>query len=274
MRPNASGVHLLSCPRVIDRLVRSADLGADDLVIDFGAGPGTLTAPLAGTGSRVLAVERDPTFVRTLRRRFADRPLVRVVHADLRQVRLPGRDFTVVASIPFAVSTPLLRRLLTPAPGRLARADIVVEWGLAKRVTAARPRDLELAWWAARYDLRLVRRIPARCFTPAPAVDAAHLRIRRSTMDIRTQAILWPLLGAAYRRPAEPARRVLGDLVAHRLAGRLLRAHDTDPATPASDVHIGLWAKVASALAADRSVTVPPLPRVSQPTASRPGRGR
>ena len=262
LRPNPSGVHLLSCPKVVDRLVRDARLGAGDLVIDFGAGPGTITAPLARTGSRVLAVERDGRFVRALRRRFADLPLVRVVHEDVRRVRLPRRDFAVVANIPFAVSTPLLRRLLTPVPGRLARAEVVVEWGLARRLTSARPRDLEQAWWAARFDLRLVRRIPARCFTPAPAVDAAQLSVRRrSDVDRRTEAVLWPLLGAVHRRPGEPARHVLGDLVAHRLAGRLLREHGTDPATPARDVHIGQWVRVAGALAGLRAVSPPPLPR-------------
>lgn len=261
-RPTSPGVHLLSCPRVIDRLVRSAGLGADDLVIDFGAGPGAITAPLADIGSQVLAVERDERFVRALHRRFDDRPRVRVVHQDLRRVRLPRRDFAVVASIPFAVSTPLLRRLLTPVPGRLVLADLVVEWGLARRLTAPRPRDLEVAWWTARYELRLVRRIPARCFTPAPAVDAAHLSIRRqSDVDTRTSAILWALLDAVYRRPTDQARQVLGDLVAHRFASHLLRTHGTDPSLPAAEVNIEHWTRLAVALSANRSIRPPPLPR-------------
>ncbi len=262
IRPNPSGVHLLSSRPVIDRLVRDSGVGSGDLVIDFGAGPGAITAPLSRTGSLVLAVERDERFVQALRRRFADRPQVRVVHDDLRRVRLPRRDFAVVASVPFAVSTPLLRRLLTPVPGRLAVADLVLEWGLARRLTAARPRDLEQAWWAARFDLRLVRRIPARCFTPAPSVDAAHLSIRRrSGVDTRTLAVLWALLGAVHARPDQPARHVLGDLVSHRMANRLLRDHDTDPAAPASSVHIERWTLVATALARERSISPPPLPR-------------
>jgi 23S rRNA (adenine-N6)-dimethyltransferase len=262
MRANSSGVHLLSCPGVVEALIRRSGVGPGDLVIDFGAGPGTLTAPLAATGSAVLAVERDAAFVATLRRRFADRPAVRVVHADLRRVPLPRRDFAVVSSIPFAVSTPLLRRLLSPVGGRLARADLVVEWGLARRLTAARPRDLEAAWWAARYELALVRRIPARCFTPAPSVHAAHLSVRpRSDVDTRAAAVLWTLLRAVYRRPGTPARRVLGDLVAHRFAHRLLRDLGADPTEPAAAVRVGVWARAAGVVAGQRGVAVPRLPR-------------
>ncbi|MFD1052501.1 rRNA adenine N-6-methyltransferase family protein, partial [Kibdelosporangium lantanae] len=51
MHPNPSGVHFLSSTSVIRGLIRSASLGPGDLVIDFGAGPGTLTAPLVSTGS-------------------------------------------------------------------------------------------------------------------------------------------------------------------------------------------------------------------------------
>jgi 16S rRNA A1518/A1519 N6-dimethyltransferase RsmA/KsgA/DIM1 with predicted DNA glycosylase/AP lyase activity len=175
--PMSPGVHFLSAHAVIRQLIRSSGVGPGDLVIDFGAGPGTLTAPLAATGCRILAVERDEAFVRKLRRRFADQPLVRVVHADLRTVALPSKDFSVVANIPYAVSTLLLRRLLSRPRRSLAGADLVVEWGFARRVVSARTK--ETALWATRYDLRVARRIPASCFRPAPRVDSAHLVIRR-----------------------------------------------------------------------------------------------
>lgn len=173
----SSGVHFLSAHAVIRQLIRSSGVGPGDLVIDFGAGPGTITAPLAATGSRILAIERDAAFVRKLNRRFADQPLVKVVHADLRTVPLPSRDFSVVASIPYALSTVLLRRLLSRPRRSLVGADLVVEWGFARRIVAARTK--ETAKWAAKYELRVARRIPANCFRPAPRVDSAHLVIRR-----------------------------------------------------------------------------------------------
>jgi 23S rRNA (adenine-N6)-dimethyltransferase len=132
--PDHSGVHFLAAPRVIGELVRSCRIGTGDLVLDLGA----ITAPLAGTGANV-----------------------RVRTGDIRTIPLPGKDFYVVSSIPYAASTALFRRLLGPSRSALRRAAIVVEWGFAKRVTAAVPRDAELAWWAARFEIRLGKRIPA-----------------------------------------------------------------------------------------------------------------
>jgi hypothetical protein len=52
---SSSGVHLLSSGRVITGLVTAATLGDGDLVLDVGAGPGTITAPLASTRAPVRA---------------------------------------------------------------------------------------------------------------------------------------------------------------------------------------------------------------------------
>lgn len=244
------------------RLVRSSGVGAGDLVVDVGAGQGAITAPLVATGASVLAVERDPVFVSRLHRRFADRPGVRVVQDDLRSVPLPRRPFHVVSSIPFAVTTSLLRRVLDPLPTPLAGAEMIVEWGLARRLTAAHPRSLEAAWWAARFSLRIRGRVDAACFSPAPRVDAAHLAVRRQPgVDLPTSRVLWTLLQAAYAVPGQPAWAVPGVLVPRRRAHRLALASGIDPPAPAATVSVRQWLELARTLAADPTVRAPALPR-------------
>jgi 23S rRNA (adenine-N6)-dimethyltransferase len=292
--PNASGVHFLASAPVVARLVRSARVGPGDLVVDLGAGTGAVTAPLAATGARVLAVERDPAFVRRLARRFADRPAVRVVHADVRSVPLPRRPYAVVANLPFAVTTDLLRRLLAPAPheprrgsrgdragvrggsredrggvrggsrdnrGGLRGAELIVEWGLAARLAAACPRDLESAWWAARYALVVRARVPARCFAPAPAVDAAHLSIRPVGLDAAAERVLWTLLRAGFAAPGRPAVAMAGSLLPRRRAHRVLVASGIDPPAPVAAITNDGWRRLATDLAADPGLHWPALPR-------------
>jgi len=158
--------------------VRESGVGPGDLVFDLGAGYGALTVPLANAGARVIAVERDPKLAEAMRRRLAGWPAVRVVEADLRRLPLPRRPFHVVASPPFSLTTWMCRRLLGDRRLRLEGADLILQGGAARWLAFPGPEDQEAARWAARFTISLVRRVPALSFSPAPACDAAHVRIR------------------------------------------------------------------------------------------------
>jgi len=172
------GAHFLTDRRLIAKLVRACGARAGDLVFDLGAGYGALTAPLARTGARIIAIELDPALAERLRRRFRADPLVGVVEADLRRKPLPRRPFHVVASPPFALTTLLCRRLLGDRAVRLTGAELILEWGAAKWLSSQQPRDRETALWASRYEIRLVHRVAAESFSPPPRSDAAYVRIR------------------------------------------------------------------------------------------------
>lgn len=180
---NPAGTHLIRDNAVLHRLVCSSAIGPGDLVLEFGAGTGNLTARLARTGARVIAIERNPRFVARLKRRFSTTRAVRVVGGDARTVPLPRRRYAVVANIPFSISTVLLRRLLDARHTSLQAADLLVEWGFAKRVTA-QPRDREAKRWQDRYELTIAGRVAPYSFDPAPNVASAHLVIRRRTHAI------------------------------------------------------------------------------------------
>lgn len=151
----------------------------DQLVLDIGAGSGRLTGELARAGARVHAIELDPVHAATLRRRFASSGNVRVVEGDAVETVLPRESFRVVANLPFGRTTAILRRLLDDPRTPLTRADVVVEWDLARKRERCWPSTLLGVCWGAWYELALVRRLPRGCFEPPPSVDAGLLRIAR-----------------------------------------------------------------------------------------------
>ena len=60
-----------------------------------------------------------------------------VVHLDPRYFRYPNRPFRVFGSLPFGATTTLMRHLFDD-PGGVVRADLVVQWEVArKRVAVA-----------------------------------------------------------------------------------------------------------------------------------------
>ncbi len=158
------------------QLVRDAGVGADDVVVDLGAGTGRLTEELARVAGRVVAVELDPRLARRLRGRWRN---VDVVEGDAVTVALPGEPFRVVANLPFHRTADLLHRLLDDPTSPLVRADLVVEWGVAFKRAVPWPSSLSGVVWGAFYEVAVARRLPRTAFEPPPPVDAGVLVFTR-----------------------------------------------------------------------------------------------
>lgn len=184
-------------PDLAERLVADADLRPGELVIEIGAGAGAFTLALARRGVDVVAVEIDPHWADRLRRR-TDREApgrVRVVQGDFLSFRLPDRPFRVLGSIPFGRTTDFLCRLLDDPSAPLERADLIVQWEVARKRAAVPPSTLLSTVWAPWWELRLGRRIAAREFRPVPRVDAGHLIITRRDLPLLPPAMSGPYAG-------------------------------------------------------------------------------
>ena len=224
-------------------------------MLDLGAGGGALTRALADAGVRVRAVELDPAALRQLETRFGGDPRVEVVEGDAMVLPVPDEPFAVVANLPFAAGTTILRRLLGDPRVPLTQLDAIVEWGLAAKRTAVWPSTLLGCSWGAWYELSTARRVPRVCFAPPPSVDAAVLRATRRPEPLvpREEARAYE---AVLRRAFEsraPLDRVLPRGVVHRVAHEL----GFDPHATARDLDVRQWpalyAEVRSATSRPRA---------------------
>ena len=176
------GQHFLGSSRLAAQLVADAGVTGDDRVVELGAGRGALTDALAERAAQVLAVELDPKLVSTLARRYASVRNVAVLRADARETPLPANPYRVLANLPFGVTSDVLRRLFDAPASGLQRADLIVQWQVARaraRVNDGPPTDLLGARWGPWWEFRRGRRLPATCFRPRPSVDAAVLVVTR-----------------------------------------------------------------------------------------------
>jgi len=162
-------------------LVAEAAFEVGDLVVEIGAGRGACTFALARRGVEVIALERDPYWAENLRREVGRQGLarVRVVCCDALHYEMPRRPFRVMGSLPFGATTALLRHLLDGPHSGLRRADLIVQWEVARKRAATPPTTMLSTAWAPWWSFALGRRIPADSFRPVPSVDAGVLRVVR-----------------------------------------------------------------------------------------------
>jgi len=165
---------------------------------------GSCTFALARQVDRVVAIEADPILAAQLREAVQRRGVtnVSVLHLDARQYQFPKRPFRAFGSLPFGATTALMRRMFDDPSTALVRADLVVQWEVARKRSAVPPTTLLSATWAPWWEFQLGERIPANAFRPVPSVDAAVLRVTR-----RTPVLLPPELAGGY---AEFVRREWG----------------------------------------------------------------
>jgi 23S rRNA (adenine-N6)-dimethyltransferase len=240
------GRHALRSRAFAEQLVGDAGVSPGALVLDLGAGAGMLTRALADAGARVVAVELDAASLATLRQRFGREPRVEIRDGDATAMPLPREPFSVVANLPFAVGTAILRRLLADPRVPLTRLDAIVEWGLAEKRTAVWPSTLLGVTWAAWFELSLVRRVPRACFAPPPDVDAALLRAVR-----RPEPLVPPAEAGDFEallRRAFAAQAPLDRLLPRRLVHEVAHVHGFDPRGRARDLDARQWAALYAAV--------------------------
>ena len=149
--PNKSlGQHWLFDKTTLVSICDSAELEADDVVLEVGPGHGTLTTQLVKRVSRVIAVEFDEALAKKLARAVESEKL-EVNHADILEFdlsKLP-KNYKVVANIPYYLTSNLIRRLLE-SKNPPATIVLLIQKEVAERIVA-RPGKMSIRSVATQY---------------------------------------------------------------------------------------------------------------------------
>lgn len=176
------GQNFLVDNNIIDKIIHSAAVKAEDCVLEIGPGRGALTEYLARKAGRLVLIEYDHALADALKERYAGDPRVTVVDADILAVDLAAvlgdaESWKVVANLPYNISTAVLFRLME-VRDRLARMILMLQKEVGDRLVAAPDcadygvTTVLLGLW---FDMRREFIVPPGCFHPRPKVDSAVL---------------------------------------------------------------------------------------------------
>jgi 16S rRNA (adenine1518-N6/adenine1519-N6)-dimethyltransferase len=260
LRPTKTlGQNFVIDANTVRRIVRTAEVTADDVVVEIGPGLGSLTLGLLAVARAVTAVEIDPLLAGELPATVAKHASsytsrLTVVTGDaLRIDPLPSLPPTaLVANLPYNVSVPVLLHLLETLPS-LQHGLVMVQAEVAERL-AAPPGSrvygvpsVKAAWYA---DLRRAGSVGRNVFWPAPNVDSGLVSLQRreppSTRATREQ--VFTLVDAAFAQRRKTLRAALRQWAGSAdAAEQALRAADIDPRTRGEALSVVDFARLAEA---------------------------
>jgi 16S rRNA (adenine1518-N6/adenine1519-N6)-dimethyltransferase len=194
------GQHFLVDRNILDKVVKTAQIGKEDIVLEVGPGLGEMTLALACQVKKVIAIEIDSKLVAILEKKTKDHPNVEVVKSDILKVNFhqflkkEGQPIKVVANLPYQISTPLLFRFIE-SKEVFSTFTLMLQREVAERL-AAPPDRKEYGSLSVLvqsfFELSIRFFIKPSAFFPPPKVESAVVQMAwRETPLVETNDEEW-----------------------------------------------------------------------------------
>lgn len=247
------GQNFLRDARVTEQILDIADIVPDDPVLEIGPGTGALTEPMLHRGARVTAVEFDHDLVVRLQEHFRDSGNLSILEGNildldmsalLEQAGFVGNGYKVVANIPYYITAPIIRMLLS-LPKHPETIVLMVQEEVADRL-AAPPGKMSLISLLAQYysTVRKETTVPKEAFFPIPKVDSAVVSLvpYRKYSDTEDRRIFRVArIGFAARRKTLSNNLSAGFRVSRKTVEAVLAGLGLDPRVRAQELSVEDW---------------------------------
>lgn len=207
------GQNFLIDTSVLERIIKAAQIGPEDCVLEIGPGIGTMTQYLAENAGKVIAVEIDKALIPILEETLAPYENVTVIQGDILKVDIgelakehnAGRPLKVVANLPYYITTPIIMGLFEKKVP-LESITIMVQKEVAERMQSKPGTkeygalSLAVQYYAAP---EIVANVPPNCFMPRPAVGSAVVNLKcfeTPPVEVKDEQFMFALIRAAFNQ--------------------------------------------------------------------------
>ncbi len=178
------GQNFISDTNLLRSIVEASGIDKDTTVVEIGCGAGTLTRALAEAAKKVYAFDIDRDLQPVLAETLSGLDNVEVIFRDFNKLHLKEfekeiEEYTVVANLPYYITTPLVTKLLEESD-KVQGLSIMVQEEVADRFCAKEntPEYGSItAAIALKGSAKVVKRVSRNLFYPRPNVDSAVVKI-------------------------------------------------------------------------------------------------
>ncbi len=187
IRPSKKlGQNFLVDEKTFDKILKTADLSKNDIVLEIGPGIGNLTAKLAKKAKKVLAIEKDKKMCEVLKKELKKQNIenVQIINKDILKINYDsiikwfnGCDYELVANLPYYITSAVIRKFLEfkkPPESMI----LMIQKEVAQRI-CAKPGKMSLLAVSVQFYAKpkIISYVSKKSFWPEPKVDSSIIRI-------------------------------------------------------------------------------------------------
>jgi 16S rRNA (adenine1518-N6/adenine1519-N6)-dimethyltransferase len=185
------GQNFLKSIPALNQIIKAGEISAEDIILEIGPGKGALTEKILEHAELVIAVEKDRELFEFLKIKFEkeikEKKLILkngdILDFDIAKTFAPLR-FKIIANIPYNITGAILKKFLT-AKHQPEQIVLMIQQEVAKRIVARDEKESILSISVKAYgEPKMIMKVPARYFSPAPKVDSAVICIKNISRKI------------------------------------------------------------------------------------------
>lgn len=181
------GQNFLIDAHVMNKIIKTAAVTKDDLVIEIGPGIGTMTQFLCEAARQVIAIEIDKALIPVLSDTLSGYDNVKVIEGDVLKQDIgaiagkynEGKPVKIVANLPYYITTPIIMGIFEKNVP-VKSITVMVQKEVAERMQAGPGTkaygalSLAVQYYSKPY---LAANVPENCFMPRPNVASAVITL-------------------------------------------------------------------------------------------------
>lgn len=207
------GQNFLIDSNILEKIVLSAEVTKEDVVIEIGPGIGGLTQVLAENAKKVLAIEIDHKLIPILENVLADYDNIVIYNNDVLKLDMntliqehhEGKPVKIIANLPYYITTPIIMGIFENSIP-VDTITVMVQKEVADRMQA-KPgtKDYGALSLAVQYycEPSIVANVGPNCFIPAPKVGSSVIQLKKHAQPILsedTEKLLFQLIRASFNQ--------------------------------------------------------------------------
>jgi 16S rRNA (adenine1518-N6/adenine1519-N6)-dimethyltransferase len=193
----ALGQNFLKSNLALKKIIEAGEISPNDIILEIGPGKGILTEKLLEKAKLVIAVEKDRNLFQLLQEKFSKeiqnnptsqngRGKLILIEEDILKFNIAefAVNYKIIANIPYNITGTILKKFLTEK-NQPSMMVLMVQNEVAKRIVANDKKESILSISIKAYgEPKIIMKVPARYFSPAPKVDSAIIVIKNISRKI------------------------------------------------------------------------------------------